>query len=97
MSPRLKLVTILPVVCAALLIFTSTTQGGTWPGFRRVDATSSRASGSDNNGTVNRNDDAKTNRSGIDDPMNHDMDEDGGMNQPGDDNGRHHRRHRGHH
>ena len=89
MNAKFKFVTISPLVCAAVLILTSTAQAGTLPGFRRFDTASSRA---------NPNRGATTNRGGMDDPMNHDMGEDRGMNRPGDDNDRHARRHhRGHH
>jgi hypothetical protein len=97
MNAKLKFVTVSSLLCAAFLIFTSTAQGGTWPGFRRLDTTSSRVSGSDNNANLNGNSGARMNQPGIDNPMNHDMDEDRDMNQPGDDNGRRHRRHRGRH
>ena len=88
MNAKFKFVAISPLVCAALLIVSSTTQAGTLPGFRRFDTASSRP-------TPNRG--ATTNRGGMDDPMNHDMGEDRGMNR--DDNDRHQRRqhHRGHH
>lgn len=81
---------------ATLLALVSTVQAGGWAGFRKLDVGTARTSMTANPGS-NFNG-ARANRRGMDDPANHDLNDDRGGNgeiQPGDDRGRHHRRGRG--
>ncbi|MEY2440541.1 MAG: hypothetical protein QOI34_1926 [Verrucomicrobiota bacterium] len=65
--------------------------------FRGIDGPTRVSPGSGNNTiepivSPNGTGHAVTSRGGLDDPANHDLGDDRGVNQPGDDRGRHHRR-----